>query len=388
MPIVDQIAGFQDEVTHWRRSLHQKPELLFDVHETAAFIAASLREFGCDEIVTGLGKTGVVGLIKGAKGPGSVIGLRSDMDALPIEELTNLSYRSTIPGRMHACGHDGHIAMLLGAARYLAASRNFKGSVAVIFQPAEEGGGGGREMINDGLMERFGITSVFGMHNMPGLAVGSFAIRPGAIMAATAEFAITIVGRGGHAAMPHTTVDPIVVSAQLVIALQTIASRSADPTDALVVSVTKIAAGESHNIIPERVDMCGTVRTLRGEVAALAEDRIREISAGIAAAHGAEAIVDYKPNYPQTFNHARETVLAADVARQIVGADEVNSDTAPIMAGEDFSYMLEARPGAMIFLGNGPSAGLHSPNYDFNDQAIPFGISYWIRLAETALAES
>jgi len=237
-------------------------------------------------------------------------------------------------------------------------------------------------------MERFGITSVYGMHNMPGLAVGSFAIRPGPIMAATAEFAVTIFGKGGHAAMPHTTVDPIVISAQIITALQTITSRFADPTEALVVSVTRIMAGDSHNIIPERVEMLGTVRTLRTEVAALAEERIRAICTGIAAVQGAEAIVDYHPNYPVTFNHASETVLAADVAAEIAGSDKVNTDVAPIMAGEDFSYMLESRPGAMIFLGNGPSAGLHNPNYDFNDEALPFGISYWVQLAETALAKS
>lgn len=387
MPIIGRIAELQDEIIGWRRSLHQNPELLFDVYQTAAFVADRLREFGCDEVVTGLGRTGVVGLIRGAKGAGPVIGLRADMDALPMEEQTNLPYRSTIPGRMHACGHDGHTAMLLGAAKYLAETRDFQGSVAVIFQPAEEGGGGGREMVNDGMMERFEIKSVFGMHNLPGLRVGQFAIRQGGIMAATAEFAIKVIGKGGHAALPHTAVDPIVTSAQIILGLQTIASRTTDPTDSLVVSVTQISAGDSHNIIPECVDLIGTVRSLRNEVAQRAEERMRAICTNIAAAHGAEAELDYRPSYPITFNHAAETVLAAAVASEVAGADQVDSNVSPVMAGEDFSFMLQARPGAMIFLGNGDSAGLHNPNYDFNDNAIPFGVSYWVRLAETALSQ-
>lgn len=387
MPIIGRIAELQDEIIGWRRSLHQNPELLFDVYQTAAFVADRLREFGCDEVVTGLGRTGVVGLIRGARGAGPVIGLRADMDALPMEEQTNLPYRSTIPGRMHACGHDGHTAMLLGAAKYLTETRDFQGSVAVIFQPAEEGGGGGREMVNDGMMERFEIKSVFGMHNLPGLPVGQFAIRQGGIMAATAEFAIKVIGKGGHAALPHTAVDPIVTSAQIILGLQTIASRTTDPTDSLVVSVTQISAGDSHNIIPECVDLIGTVRSLRNEVAQRAEERMRAICTNIAAAHGAEAELDYRPSYPITFNHAAETVLAAAVASEVAGADQVDSNVSPVMAGEDFSFMLQARPGAMIFLGNGDSTGLHNPNYDFNDNAIPFGVSYWVRLAETALSQ-
>lgn len=387
MALVADIADLHDHARRWRRMLHEKPELLFDVEDTARFVAESLRSFGCDEVVTGLGRTGVVGLIRGGKGPGKVVGLRADMDALPIEEQTNLPYRSKIPGRMHACGHDGHTAMLLAAARHLARTRNFPGAVAVIFQPAEEGGGGGREMVNEGLMERFGITSVFGMHNMPGLPVGQFAIRPGPIMASTAELEITIIGRGGHAAMPHTTVDPVVVAGQIITALQTVTSRSTDPTDSLVVSVTKLTAGDSHNIIPERVSMLGTVRSLRREVAAAAEDRIRTLCTGIAAAYGAEALVDYHPNYPVTFNDPEQTALATRVASEVAVEGQVDANVAPIMAGEDFSYMLDARPGAMIFIGNGNSAGLHSPYYDFNDDIIPYGVSYWVRLAETALGE-
>ena len=387
MALVADIADLHDEARRWRHMLHEKPELLFDVEDTASFVADSLRALGCDEVVTGLGRTGVVGVIRGSRGPGNVVGLRADMDALPIEEQTNLPYRSKIPGRMHACGHDGHTTMLLGAAKHLARTRNFSGSVAVIFQPAEEGGGGGREMVNEGMMERFGINTVFGMHNMPGIPVGSFAIRPGPIMAATAELEITIIGKGGHAAMPHTTIDPIVVASQIITALQTVTSRSTDPTDALVVSMTKLNAGDSHNIIPERVFMLGTVRSLRKEVAAAAAERIQALCTGIASAYGAEAVVDYTPNYPVTFNDPAQTALAAEVAADVAGAGQVESNVAPIMAGEDFSYMLEERPGAMIFIGNGDSAGLHSPYYNFNDDIIPYGVSYWVRLAERALGE-
>jgi hippurate hydrolase len=376
----------QDEIAGWRRHLHQTPELNFDVFRTAAFVTEKLKEFGCDEVVTGLGQTGVVGLIRGRKGDGAVIGLRADMDALPITEITGKPYASATPGKMHACGHDGHTAMLLGAAKYLAEARNFAGAVAVIFQPAEEGGGGGNEMVKDGMMERFGIEKVFGMHNMPGLPVGQFALRPGAIMAATAEFTITVKGRGGHAAMPHGTIDPIVIASQLVGALQTIASRSADPVESVVVSVTKFHAGDAYNVIPEQAEIAGTVRSLKKEVAKLAEERMRSISAGLAAANGAEIEIDFQPNYPVTFNHAEETAFSSDIAAEIAGEAQVNRSMPPVMGGEDFSYMLEARPGAFIFIGNGDSAGLHHPAYDFNDEVIPHGVSYWVKLAETALA--
>ncbi|BCG85660.1 MULTISPECIES: M20 aminoacylase family protein [unclassified Mesorhizobium] len=386
MPILNRAAEMQDEVAGWRRHLHQTPELNFDVFKTAAFVTEKLKEFGCDDVVTGLGKTGVVGIIRGRQGEGATIGLRADMDALPLNEITGKAYASTVPGKMHACGHDGHTAMLLGAAKYLAETRNFAGSVAVIFQPAEEGGGGGNEMVKDGMMERFGIAKVFGMHNMPGLPVGQFAIRPGPIMAATAEFTITVKGRGGHAAMPHGTIDPIVIASQLVGALQTIASRSTDPVEAVVVSVTKFHAGDAYNIIPESAEIAGTVRTLRKEIAKKSEERIRAICDGLATAFGARIEVDYQANYPVTFNHAEETVFASDVAADVAGDSHVHRGIQPVMGGEDFSYMLEARPGAFIFIGNGDTAGLHNPAYDFNDEAIPHGMSYWVKLAETALA--
>lgn len=386
MPILNRAAEMQDEVAGWRRHLHQTPELNFDVFKTAAFVTEKLKEFGCDDVVTGLGKTGVVGIIHGRKGDGATIGLRADMDALPINEITGKSYASTVPGKMHACGHDGHTAMLLGAAKYLTETRNFAGSVAVIFQPAEEGGGGGNEMVKDGMMERFDISRVFGMHNMPGLPVGQFAIRPGPIMAATAEFTITVKGRGGHAAMPHGTIDPIVIASQLVGALQTVASRSTDPVEAVVVSVTKFHAGDAYNVIPETAEIAGTVRTLKKEIAKKSEERIRAICDGIATAFGATITVDYDANYPVTFNNPEETVFASDVAASVAGDTQVHRAIQPVMGGEDFSYMLEARPGAFIFIGNGETAGLHHPAYDFNDEVIPHGMSYWVKLAETALA--
>lgn len=385
MPLLNRAVEMQDEVSQWRRHLHQHPELLFDVHETAKFVEEKLRSFGCDEVATGIGRTGVVGIIRGRHGDGPAIGLRSDMDALPLTEITGKPWASANAGKMHACGHDGHISMLLGAAQYLTETRNFKGSVAVIFQPAEEGGGGGREMVKDGMMERFSISEVYGLHNIPGLPIGEFAIRKGPIMAATDEFTIAIEGRGGHAAQPHTTLDPIVIGSQIVNALQTIVSRGTDPLDSVVISVTKFHAGDAHNIIPQKAELAGTVRTLRAEMRDFAQKRLTETVEGIAAAMGASAVIDYARNYPVTFNHDRETDFAADVARNVAGDGAVNEDVAPMMAGEDFSYMLEARPGAFIFLGNGKSASLHNPAYDFNDDAIPHGISYWVSVAESAL---
>ena len=385
MPILNRAAELQDEVTAWRRQIHENPELLFDVVKTAAFVAEKLKEFGCDEVVTGIGRTGVVGLIRGSNAAERTIGLRADMDALPLTEVTGKPWASTVPGKMHACGHDGHTAMLLGAAKYLAETRNFIGNVAVIFQPAEEGGGGGNLMVKDGMMERFGIEEVYGLHNLPGLPVGEFAIRRGPIMASTDEFSVTVTGRGGHAAMPHKTIDPVAIAVQMVSNLQLIASRNVDPLQSVVVSVTKFHAGQASNIIPDTATFGGTVRTLKPEVRDQAETRIREITSGLAAAHGATVSVNYARNYPVTVNHPAETGHALEAALAVAGEGKVDGDTDPMMGGEDFSYMLNARPGAFIFLGNGDTAGLHNPNYDFNDEIIPHGISYWVKLAESRL---
>jgi hippurate hydrolase len=384
MPILNRAAELQGEVTEWRRHIHAHPELLYAVENTAAFVAEKLRAFGVDEVVTGIGRTGVVGLIRG-KGEGRTIGLRADMDALPLTEITGKPYASETPGKMHACGHDGHTAMLLGAAKYLAENRNFNGNIAVIFQPAEEGGAGGDAMVKDGMMERFEIAEVYGMHNMPGLPVGHFAIRKGAIMAATDEFTVSIKGVGGHAAMPHMTIDPIAIGAQIVSNLQLIASRSANPLKSVVVSVTKFNAGNAHNVIPNDASFAGTVRTLDPEMRDLAEQRFKQIVTGIATSHGAEVEIEFHRNYPVTFNHADETDHAIAVAEEIAGTGNVIPDIDPMMGGEDFSYMLLSRPGAFIFVGNGDSAGLHNPAYDFNDEAIAHGISYWVRLAEQRL---
>lgn len=382
MVVLNRAAELQQEVAEWRRTLHGMPELGFEVHRTAAFVADKLRSFGCDQIVTGIGRTGVVGLIRG-KSAGPTTGLRADMDALPIDEDSGKPWTSTSLGKMHACGHDGHTAMLLGAAKYLCETRKFSGQIAVIFQPAEEDGGGGQVMVQDRLMERFDISRVFAMHNLPGLPLGQFALRPGAIMAETLEFVITVVGKGGHAAGPHRTVDPIVIGSQIVGALQTIVSRNTDPLDNLVLTVTKFHAGTALNIIPGSAELAGTVRSLRGAVTEETRKRIQAICDGQAASFGATVEITFIPSYPVTFNHARETGFAQGVAGKIVGASMVDGDIAPAMGGEDFSYMLEARPGAMIWIGNGNSAGLHNAAYDFDDEAIPFGISYWVALAES-----
>jgi len=387
MPIRSAIDDLVPDARAWRHEIHQNPGLLYDVGDTARFVADKLRAFGCDEVKTGIGRTGVVGVIHGAKGSSSrTIGLRADMDALPIEEETNLPYRSKIPGKMHACGHDGHTAMLLGAARRLAETRDFAGKAVVIFQPAEEGGAGAMAMIDDGLMDTFGVEEVYGMHNMPALPVGAFKLRKGPLMASADEITITVEGRGGHAAMPHQGVDPLVVGAQIVTALQTIASRNVDPLDACVVSVTQFHAGTANNVIPQSAWLNGTVRTLKAATRDFIERRIHEIAAGLATAGGATARVDYRRGYPTTVNHAAETEFAARVARKVAGHAHVDDDAAPVMGAEDFSFMLEARPGAFIFLGNGDTAKLHHPAYDFNDDALAYGMSYWVELVETALA--
>ncbi|MEX0347651.1 MAG: M20 aminoacylase family protein [Rhizobiaceae bacterium] len=386
MPILNRAAELQDEVAAWRRQIHQNPELMFDLFKTSALVEEKLKSFGTDEVVPGLAKTGVVGIIKGNLGDGPTIGLRADMDALPINEITGKEWASQTPDKMHACGHDGHTAMLLGAAKYLAETRNFAGSVAVIFQPAEEGGGGGNVMVQEGMMERFGIEKVFGMHNMPGLPVGEFATRTGPLMAATVEFTITIKGLGGHAAQPHGTIDPIVIGSQIVSAMQSIVSRTTNPVDSLVVSVTKFIAGTAYNVIPEEALIAGTCRYLQKEVGEKAIERVTEIANSVATAHGATAEVKIDWNYPVTVNHEDETIFAAGVAQEIAGDGKVEQNTPPVLGGEDFSYMLEARPGSFIFIGNGDTAGLHHPEYDFNDEVIPHGISYWVKLTETALA--
>ncbi len=375
------------EITGWRREIHSHPELQFDVERTAGFVADKLREFGVDEVVEGIGRTGVVGLIHGnSKASGRVIGLRADMDALPIIEDTGLPYASTVSGKMHACGHDGHTAMLLGAARYLAETRNFNGTVAVIFQPAEEGGGGGREMVNDGMMERFGIQQVYGMHNMPGMAVGQFATRIGPLMASTAEFEIHIEGKGGHAAMPHMAVDTTLVAAHIMTALQSVASRNLDPKESLVVSVTTLhTEGDSFNVLPQKAKMKGTVRALKNEMRDMAEKHIGMITENIAASFGAKATMDFRRGYPVTVTTEAETNLSVAVAKSLVGDDRVDGDTKPLMGAEDFSYMLEARPGSFIFIGNGDTASVHHPKYDFNDEAIPYGCSYWADLVEESM---
>jgi amidohydrolase len=389
MPIVNRVADLQPDIQAWRRDIHQHPELLYDVHRTAAFVADRLREFGCDEVATGLGRTGVVGVIKGRKPAGKgdlkVIGLRADMDALPIEEETNLDYTSRTPGLMHACGHDGHTAMLLGAARYLAETRNFAGDAVVIFQPAEEGGAGAAAMIKDGLMDRFAIDQVYGMHNGPGIPVGSFAIRSGPIMAATDSIDIRIEGLGGHAARPHKCLDSVLVGAQLITALQSIVSRTIDPLDSAVISMCEFHAGNARNVIPQTAELRGTVRTLTEGVRALVEKRVREVVAGVAQMTGARIDLVYERGYPVTVNHASQTDVATQVAKEIAGDANVHA-MPPLMGAEDFAYMLESRPGAFIFCGNGDSAGLHHPAYNFNDEAIVFGTSYWIKLVENTLA--
>lgn len=381
MPVKNRFAELHDDITAWRRDLHEHPEILFETHRTSATVAEKLRAFGCDEVVEGIGRTGVVGVIKGkSTASGKVVGLRADMDALPIHEQTGVEYASKTPNAMHACGHDGHTAMLLGAAQYLAETRNFDGTAVVIFQPAEEGGGGGREMCEDGMMDRWNIQEVYGMHNWPGVPTGKFGIRSGPFFAATDLLDIEIEGLGGHAAKPNETIDTTVVAAHIVTALQTIASRNADPVGSIVVSITSFeTSSKAFNVIPQRVNMLGTVRTLSNELRDLAEKRVVEICEGIANTFGATARVNYKRNYPVMVNHDEQTEFAAEVARSVSG----DCDEAPlVMGGEDFAFMLEERPGAYILVGNGDSAAVHHPMYNFNDEAIPAGCSWWAGIVE------
>lgn len=390
MPIVNRVAELQDEVTAWRRYLHERPELGYEERETAAFVADKLRSFGVDEVHAGIGRTGVVGVLRGGPGKGTV-GLRADMDALPIQEQTGLAYASKIPGRMHACGHDGHTAMLLGAARYLAETRNFAGTVYLIFQPAEEGGAGGRAMIEDGLFERFPAERVFGLHNWPLRPLGTFAMCAGPAMAASDELTITLRGIGCHAAAPHLGRDPIVAAALLVQALQTLIARETDPIDRAVVSVTRIAGGDAYNVVPEQVELWGTIRSFAESTRQRLKRRVEEVAHGIAAAQGVTAQVRLKEGYPTTVNSPREAHLGADVAAEIVGESAVDRDPAPFLAAEDFAFMLERRPGSYIWMGTAQGEGtaqVHTPHYDFNDAAIAYGVSYWVRLVERLLPKS
>ena len=381
MPVLNRIASYAGEMKGWRQHIHARPELEFNCHETAAFIVERLREFGVDEIHEGIAKSGVVAIIDG-RGPGPVIGLRADMDALPITELTGADHASTVPGRMHACGHDGHVAMLLGAAKYLAETRNFVGSVALLFQPAEEDGGGGEVMVKEGVMDRFNIARVFGIHNAPNLALGNFQTTPGPIMASVDTAWVTVTGRGGHAATPHECVDPVVAIVAMVQAVQTIIPRNVYALDEAVISVTMINAGSASNIIPESGTFAATIRAFRPDVRDLLKKRFLEIVSGTATAFGVEAEVNYEWGYPATINDEKETEFAASVAREISGDAAVNDQSNREMGSEDFSYMLEARPGAYLFLGIGPGAGLHHPAYDFNDEAAPIGASFLARLVE------
>ncbi|MEM8577352.1 MAG: amidohydrolase [Pseudomonadota bacterium] len=381
MPIRNRLAEMQGDITAWRRHLHQHPELQFDVHETARFVADKLHAFGVDEVTEGVGRTGVVGVIKGRGRAGRRIGLRADMDALPITEATGLDHASTVPGKMHACGHDGHTAMLLGAAQYLAETRNFDGDVVLIFQPAEEGGGGGREMVEDGLMDKWKIDEVYGMHNMPGLPVGQFAIRPGPLLAAADMFTIRIVGRGGHAAAPHQARDPNAAAAHVIVGLQTICSRTTDPLHSVVVTIGALHSDSVvGNVIPHATTLEGTVRALNEDVRAAAQARVIEIAEMTARAQGCTAEIDYEIGYPVTVNAAENTDYAAEAARAVAGTVEDNCP--PIMAAEDFAFMLNERPGAYIMVGNGDTAMVHHPEYDFADEAIPAGCSWFVEIVE------
>ena len=385
MAIINRIGEFHQDMTAWRRDLHAHPELGFEEHRTAAIVADRLKAFGVDEIHTGIARTGVVGVLRAGSGSGA-IGLRADMDALPIDEASGVPHASTTAGKMHACGHDGHTTMLLGAARYLAETRNFDGTVYLIFQPAEEMLGGGRVMLEEGLLERFPMSQLYGLHNWPKLPVGSFAVRPGPLMAAADRFTLTLHGQGGHGAMPDIARDPLVAAAQIVLAMQTIVSRNVDPVKQAVVSVTQIHGGDAFNVIPQTAMIAGTCRSFAPEVRDLIERRITAIGHGVGEALQVEVDVAYERGYPPTVNSEAETALAADAAAEVVGDERVDRATPPVMGAEDFSYMLEQRPGSYIFMGGGrPEAPLHSPQYDFNDEALTVGASYWARLVERLL---
>jgi amidohydrolase len=382
MPVLNRIASYAEEMKTWRRHLHAHPELSFGCHETAAFITARLTEFGVDEIHPGIAKTGIVAIINGQR-PGPTIGLRSDMDALPITEATGVPHASTIPGKMHACGHDGHMTMLLGAAKYLAETRNFAGRVALIFQPAEEDAAGGQVMVNEGIMDRFSITQVYGIHQQPNMPMGWLLTTPGPFMAAVDTATVTVTGKGGHAAYPDTCIDPIMPVIGMVAAMQTIIPKNLNPLDEAVVSVTMVNAGTASNIVPDTASFCATIRSFDPDVRQTLRRRITEIVEGHARAYNVTAQIDYDWGYPATVNHPQETAFAVAVARDVVG-DHVDGNWHRDMSSEDFSYMLEARPGAYLYLGTGPGPGLHSATMDFNDDVAPIGASFFARLVERA----
>ena len=385
MPIKNQFSALFDHIKSWRHHIHQNPELLYDTVKTSKYVETKLKEFGCDKVVTGIGRTGVVAIIKGKKNiSGKVIGLRADLDALPIQEQTNLDYASNIPGVMHACGHDGHTAMLLGAAKYLADTKNFDGEVALIFQPAEEGGGGAKEMIDDGLIEKFNIQEFYGMHNMPGLEIGTFSIKSGEFFAAADTFTIKIFGKGGHAAKPQETIDPVLISSNLVMALQSIVSRNINPTKDVVVSICTFQTDTiSFNVIPEIVTLKGTLRTFDKKVQAIAKDKIFSLSKSIAEAYGGKTEIEFNYGYPVMKNSNDATEIARTVAEKVSGKSTTNAEK--IMGSEDFSYMLNSTKGAYILIGNGDSSSVHSPTYIFNDEILPIGSSYWAELVETKM---
>ena len=383
MPVVNRIANFSADMTTWRQHLHTIPELGLECHKTAAFVADRLRDFGVDEIHEGIAKTGIVAIING-QGDGPTIGLRADMDALPITEETGVDYASTHPGKMHACGHDGHTTMLLGAARYLAETRNFGGRVALIFQPAEEAGGGGEVMVQEGVMDRFDVSQVFAIHNSPGRELGKFYTTRGPIMAAADTFHINVTGKGGHGARPQDCVDPVVAACAIVQALQTIVSRNHKAANELVISVTQIHTGTTDNVIPETAYINGTVRTFDKEVQVMVAKRMQEIVAGHAASFGVTAELNFEYGYPPTVNDAAKAGFAASVAAEVAGAANVDADDEPGMGAEDFSYMLEVRPGAYLKLGQGEGASVHHPYYNFNDEIAPVGASFFARLVERA----
>ncbi|CAK0744965.1 Hippurate hydrolase [uncultured Gammaproteobacteria bacterium] len=388
MPIVNRIAAFHDDMTAWRRTLHAQPELAFEEHRTAEFVARRLAEFGI-EVHRGVGGTGVIGVLRGNRSGSGTVGLRADMDALPMSEDNDFAHASQVPGRMHACGHDGHTAMLLGAARYLAETRNFAGTVNFIFQPAEEGHGGAQRMIEDGLFDRFPCDRVFGLHNWPQLPAGAIAVSDGPVMAAADHFEIRIQGKGGHGAMPHHCFDPVVVAAHIITAAQTVVSRAIDPLDSAVISITTIHGGSAFNIIPDRVEMGGTARSFKLEIQDVIESRLRDVVEGTARAMGASATLDYQRSYPATINTAPEAALAVRAAARVVGAEAVVRNPPPSMGAEDFSFMLRQRPGCYIWLGQGGAGHgcmVHNPRYDFNDGVLALGASYWVTLAEQILA--